>query len=346
MSLENEELNKILSHASSIRKVSRRGVGPQAHRSLENIALTLLEDRKQKPKKHIGPPNGTVIWKGKDSCVVRSKNEDVVCNFPKGRSIGSIAVGDRIHYELNVDRMEVTDVFERETVLSRPDPDGRKELVIAANIDYVLIVMALIAPPLRQRMIDRYMVAVQRGGAKPILCLNKTDLLDESNRDEEMGKIAPYYHLMPVLMCSTSSNQGIDEIREFIAGKTCVLVGKSGVGKSSLVNAIGSSQTAATQEVSEMTNKGKHTTTASRMYELDNGAKIIDTPGVRAFGLPDMTPESLQWYFPEFEEYRDECRFRDCTHLIEPECAVREAADLGEINRHRYETYKRIAQSS
>ena len=234
-----------------------------------------------------------------------------------------VAPGD----EVTIRNEKVLEIAPRRTTLSRTEPSYvHKWRVIAANIDYLLIVAAMANPPFRPGLVDRYLIAASRGGIHPILCVNKTDLT------EDVSAAAVFE--IPTVFCSTVTGQGIDQLRDMIAGSTAVLAGHSGVGKSSLLNALASEDKARIGEVDEDTGQGKHTTTNSRLYELSNGARIIDTPGIREFGLGKISMEEIQAAFPEFMDRG--CRFRDCSHRDDPDCAVRE------MGGPRYASYLRL----
>jgi ribosome biogenesis GTPase len=221
----------------------------------------------------------------------------------------------------------VSGIAPRRTTLSRTDPGNEfRERVIAANIDLLVIVAAIADPPFRPGLVDRYLIAAARGGIQPILCVNKIDLC----RDTSPADIFQ----IPTVRCTTTTGEGIDELRDLVAGSMAVLAGHSGVGKSSLLNALAVEEKARTGEVSEETGKGRHTTTASRLYHLKNGARIIDTPGIRELGLGAITLEEFRIAFPEFTGKG--CRFADCTHTNEPDCPVREAGGS------RYAAYLRL----
>jgi ribosome biogenesis GTPase len=259
-----------------------------------------------------------------------------------------LAVGDRVCVtrpaQASLPRVE--EVLPRATTLSRLDPGpGRPiERVIAANIELALVVVAVRRPALRLRLVDRYLIAIERGGAQPILCLAKADLLESREElDLLLAKLGPYREVgVRVLACSTVTGMGLAELRSELAGRTCVLVGQSGVGKSSLLNALEPGLGLETREISESVGKGRHTTTSSRMLHLGNGTRVIDTPGIREFGLWKLDHAELRWYFHEFDGHAERCRFSDCTHLHEPECAVRAAVAAGEIAEARYESYRRL----
>ena len=259
----------------------------------------------------------------------------------------SIAVGDRVLWaEAEQDDLRVVNVLPRRTFLARPDPlNPRLQRVVAANVDIVVQVASVGKPPLRPALVDRYLIAIQQGGAQPVLCVNKVDVLDESGRAEAERLLADYREMdLPLVWTSAKSNAGLDDLRGLMKGKTAAFVGHSGVGKSSLINALEPDVDAATGAVSEAYGTGRHTTTRSDLYDLGD-FRLIDTPGIREMGLWDLDPAALRDYFPEFDDAAQSCRFRDCSHLHEPDCAVRRAVERGDVSRRRYETYLRILES-
>jgi ribosome biogenesis GTPase len=236
---------------------------------------------------------------------------------------------------------KVAQVAPRRTTLARTDPaNPNRERVIAANIETLVIVAAIEDPPFRPGLIDRYLVAAARGGVQPILCINKVDLCTDT---AITGQVTEPWRQMgvPVVLCSTRTGAGIGDLRDLLAGSLAVLGGHSGVGKSSLLNALADDVHARTGAVSEYTRKGRQTTTSARLYELRNGARIIDTPGIRELGLGHVTPAELRLAFADFAAFK--CRFRDCTHRAEPECGVRASVESGVIGEARYRSYLRIA---
>lgn len=259
------------------------------------------------------------------------------------RQKSALAVGDRVQVVEEGDVWRLGAVLPRRSVLARPDPHKRHvQRLIAANIDVVVHVVSLKSPPLRPRLIDRYLIAIQRGGAQPVICVNKIDLLDDEQRAIELAKLAPYRDLgVPVIACSSKSGEGLPELREQVEGRMAALVGHSGVGKSSIINALDLSLQIATNTLHRR-GTGRHTTSASTLYDFGEGTYLIDTPGIREFGLWDLDRESLRDYFPELDEPAESCRFTDCTHVHEPDCEVKDAVERGEVSRARYETYVRL----
>ncbi len=252
-----------------------------------------------------------------------------------------LAPGDDVLVERRGDEWFVQAVAPRRTRLSRPAIMKNRPQTLAANVDVLVVVAAAKHPAFRPGLVDRFLIAAQRGGVEPILCVNKMDLVQNAPEPVEA-----YRRLgLPVFETSCAEEQGIAQLRDYLTGKTGVFSGHSGVGKSSLVNALDPSHGIVTSGVSESTSKGRHTTTSARLYELEGGIRIIDTPGIRELGLWEVTPETVGKYFPEIAEAAEHCKFRDCSHTHEPHCAVQEKMESGDISRLRYESYLRIRDS-
>ena len=279
-------------------------------------------------------------------CRVFRGGREIDCLVPPELAVqqkSALTVGDRVavHEEGGVFRIEA--VLPRRTVLARPDPINiHRQRLIAANIDIVVHVVSVKAPPLRPRLVDRYLIAIQRGGATPVICVNKIDLLSPAERQRELGALGTYSELgVVVIPCSTQTGEGIDQLRLEVHGRTAALVGHSGVGKSSILNALDSNLQLATKTLHSR-GTGRHTTTASTLYDFGDRTYLIDTPGIREFGLWNLDRDSLRLYFPEFDAPSESCRFTDCSHVHEPDCAVKDAVEAGLVRRARYDTYLRL----
>lgn len=294
---------------------------------------------------------GLVVTAYSGCCDVLIDGEVRLCNLVSAiakTQKTSLAVGDRVQVQdTGEDRWLVTVVEPRRTRLSRPDPSRADiERVIAANVDIVGIVIAARNPTPRPGIIDRIWVATQRGGADAIIIVNKMDLTNARYREQLDILLHDYRELgLGVYCVSSETGEGIPELRDAIRGKIITFAGHSGVGKSSLLNAIAPEFQAKTGNVRDRDGKGRHTTSASTLYQMDDGTTIIDTPGIRAFGLIDVGPESLRFYFPDIHEVAQKCHFSDCRHVDEPGCAVLEAFDTGELSDLRYAAWLRLLTS-
>jgi len=251
---------------------------------------------------------------------------------------GAIAIGDWVEID---SAGTIQKTLPRRTTLSRPDQlNHRLERVIAANVDVVVIVAAMRAPVLRPGLIDRYLIAIEKGGAEVMICSTKIDQVESA---AEFDVLEPYRKLgLRMIRVSNKTGEGVGALIDALAGKLAVLVGHSGVGKSSLMNAMAPESNAATGEISKLYQKGRHTTTSSTMYRLARGIRVIDTPGVREFGLWDITVAEVERTFHDFDGPRTRCQFGDCAHTHEPVCGVRDALSAGEISPDRYAAYLRI----
>ncbi|HCT1400313.1 TPA: small ribosomal subunit biogenesis GTPase RsgA [Morganella morganii] len=272
------------------------------------------------------------------------------CNLR--RTIKSLVTGDRVVWRAALQNNEegrvngiVEAVHERESVLTRPDfYDGIKP--IAANINQIVIVSAIL-PELSLNIIDRYLVACETLGVEPLIVLNKIDLLNDESRDQVNDLMNIYRNIgYRVLEVSGYTNKGIDALTAALAGRISIFAGQSGVGKSSLLNTLlPENADILVNNVSDVSGLGQHTTTASRLYHFPHGGDVIDSPGVREFGLWHLTPEQVTQGYTEFRDYLGGCKFRDCKHGDDPGCALREAVENGEISAERFENYHRILES-
>jgi ribosome biogenesis GTPase / thiamine phosphate phosphatase len=272
------------------------------------------------------------------SCTVRGKFR------LSGKDVTNpVVVGDEVEIEHNADRTGVISVIrDRRNKLSRRAAGRRvgREHVIAANIDVAWIVQSVRRPEINTGFIDRFLVMAAVHEIESGLVINKQDLAEEAD-GETIDKLEKLYKNIgiPVFRMSALTGEGVDAFRTQLGGKTCVVVGPSGAGKSTLLNRVEPSLGLRTGEVSDRTLKGRHTTTFAELLPLSGGGFVVDTPGLREYGLVDLSPDELGFFFVEFERFRQDCRFPNCIHDHEPECRVKIAVEEGEIARGRYRSY-------
>lgn len=253
-----------------------------------------------------------------------------------------IVVGDRVVWQAAQEGGVVTALLERRSLLARPDTHGELK-GLAANLDQIIVVVAP-APAYSTELIDQYLAAAELTGITPLLLFNKIDLVDDENHEAVEALLQRYRDIgYRVLTSSTKINHGLDELIEQLKGHTNVFVGQSGVGKSSLSNALMPGQDIAVQALSEQSGLGQHTTSTARLYHLPQGGKIIDSPGVREFRLWQMNEMALAEGFREFQPFLGHCKFRDCRHQQEPGCALKAAEESGEISTERLRNYHKVA---
>jgi ribosome biogenesis GTPase len=249
----------------------------------------------------------------------------------------ALAVGDEV--ELDPERRVLLGVRPRRTQLARLRPGKRRELqVVAANVDRLAIVSSVAEPPFRSGLVDRFMLAAHAGGLEPLLVVNKIDLLGDRSMP---GEIAAYSGVLPVYPVSARSGAGLDALRAALRAGRTVLAGHSGVGKSSLINALEPELRLATAELARH-GRGRHTTTRSIWIRLEPDAIVIDTPGVREIASGAVDPELVARVYPDVARFAADCRFRDCRHEAEPGCAVREAVKRGELRLERIAGLRRL----
>ena len=270
------------------------------------------------------------------------------------------AVGDEVLFsQIDDEEGVVEDILPRRTKFSRQyaGRHGDIEQVIVANAHQIVAVVSTLMPPLNFRTLDRFLILAEAGEMDAVVCLNKMDLVDVAQRREftnirtgmsrlpaDIGtgmSLLPNYEQLGYRVIYTSINmpESLHAFREVLQDKFSVIVGASGVGKSSLLNAIQPNLGLRTGEVGEKTQKGRHTTTLVELFALDIGGEVADTPGIREVGLWGVDTENLEHYFPEMEPYLGTCKYNDCAHVSEPDCAVQDAVESGDIHPERYRSY-------
>jgi len=280
---------------------------------------------------------------GKAVSVENAKGELFHCSLRQ--HIGSIVTGDYVVWREGKDNTGVVVAKkQRKSVLKRPDDKGTSRPV-AANIDQIIICSA-VQPELSTYLLDSYLVATESLHLTPIVLLNKVDLLTEENQTVIEHQMAVYQDIgYQVLHASTTASHGLDQLETILKEKTSVFVGQSGVGKSSLIQALMPTEKISIGALSEQTGLGRHTTTTARLYHLPAGGDLIDSPGIREFALWHLNREAIAKGFIEFRSFLGQCKFRDCSHQHEPQCALIKAVSDGEIHKHRLENYIKLVTS-
>ena len=294
------------------------------------------------------PRDGVVISRfGKSADVEDNARHIYRCSIR--RTLPSLVTGDKVVWRESLEPNTngiIEAVHTRHSELVRPDfYDGVKP--VAANVDQIVIISAVL-PELSLNIIDRYLVACEVTNIEPIIVLNKIDLLSDEQRAEVEKQLTIYTNIgYQVLYVSCQNHQGIAALQAVLQNKISILVGQSGVGKSSIINLLlpHQLQSAITGNISELSGLGQHTTTSTRLYHLPNGGDIIDSPGIREFGLWHLEPEQVISGFKEFDDYLGGCQFRDCNHLDTPGCLLQQAVRDSKIAPSRLDNYHRILQT-
>ncbi|WP_033961129.1 ribosome small subunit-dependent GTPase A [Psychroserpens jangbogonensis] len=266
------------------------------------------------------------------------------------KSTNPIAVGDIVNFELETNNDTITGVIDRihdrKNYIVRKSVNLSKQThVIASNIDQVFLLITIDNPPTFTSFIDRFLVTAEAYSIKTVLLFNKVDTYDEATLDE-VRYLAHVYRKIgyECIGISATTGKNIDKVKSLMTNKVSMFAGHSGVGKSTLVNAIEPDLDLKTKAISTQHSQGQHTTTFAEMFDLSFGAKIIDTPGIKGFGIVDMDREEIGDYFPEFFELKQDCKFNNCLHKEEPKCAVKAALDKDEVSYSRYRSYLQILE--
>ena len=293
-------------------------------------------------------PIGRVIGRLGPVFTVEYNGEDIAC-IARGKTKTAV-VGDQVRFDPDADTDLATGLLmsiePRSSLLKRTDALGRRAQFIAANLTQIVVVCAA-EPPLREGLIDRYLIAARLEGMKATILFNKTDLLDPEALERYRARLSCYEKSgHPVYFGNCAAVNGLGKLHEALDNEISILVGHSGVGKTSIINQLLPDYDGRTNVLSAASNKGQHTTTSSLLHRLPTGGELIDTPGIRSFGLHGVTRQTLAHHFPDFDVVEDECRFNHCTHQHEPKCAVIDEVNAGTIGRHRYEAYLKLLEST
>ena len=266
------------------------------------------------------------------------------------KSTNPIAVGDWVDYELEETSDAVTgtiyNIHERKNYIVRKSVNLSHQMhIIASNIDRVFLLITINNPPTTTNFIDRFLVTAEAYGIETVLVFNKIDTFDEVTLDKQLYLQHIYQEIgYQCLRVSSTEMKGIEELKALMIGKVSMFSGHSGVGKSTLVNALEPNLQLKTKVISEQSMQGQHTTTFAEMYDLSFDARIIDTPGIKGFGIVDMEKEEISGYFPEFFKLKDQCKFNNCLHKDEPHCAIKKALEEDKISWTRYKSYLKILE--
>lgn len=266
------------------------------------------------------------------------------------KSTNPISVGDVVDYDLDETSDKVTGsihtIHERKNYIVRKSVNLSHQMhIIASNLDYVFLLITINNPPTTFNFIDRFLVTAEAYGIETILIFNKIDTFDEATLNDQLYMQHVYEQIgYQCLRVSAIENKGIEELKTIMFGKTTMFSGHSGVGKSTLVNALEPSLDLKTKNISEQSKQGQHTTTFAEMFDMRFGASIIDTPGIKGFGIVDLEKEDISGYFPEFFKLKDQCKFNNCLHKEEPQCAIKKALEEDKISWTRYNSYLKILE--
>ncbi len=289
--------------------------------------------------------------------IVKSPNGDIMECRMKGKfrmkgikSTNPIAVGDVVDYEIDdtSDKQtgSINKIHERKNYIVRKSVNLSHQMhIIAANIDQVFLLVTINNPPTTTSFIDRFLVTAEAYRIEAILIFSKIDTFDDNTLDEQLYLQHLYQQIgYRCLRVSATEHKGTEELKEIMKGTVSMFSGHSGVGKSTLINALEPKLDLKTKAISEQHQQGQHTTTFAEMFDLEFGAKIIDTPGIRGFGIVDMEKEEIGGYFPEFFKLKDQCKFNNCLHKEEPHCAVKAALEEDKIAWSRYRSYLQMLE--
>ena len=349
-------------HSKDDRKLSRKERKLAVETDRSKYKQSNLDQRKKQQETIKNDESlfskGQVLAINPEGIFVSSENNEWICQLKgslkqeKNKVKNLVAVGDFVLFEPKDNRTgSICHILQRSSILSRADNlSRRKEQLIAVNIDQVIITCSVVMPAIKPHLVDRYIIAAEKGNMTPIIVINKIDLLKEPSPEVDPVTFEVETHMytefikaydklgIKTISISARTNEGLEELKGVMQGKTSVFSGQSGVGKSSLINAVTGSCLKTGLVVSK-TNKGSHTTSSTHLVPLEGGGFCVDTPGIKSFGLWNIPPEELQQYYPEFVEFAIHCKFPNCAHLNEPICAVKQAVEENQISELRFASY-------
>jgi len=256
------------------------------------------------------------------------------------KSTNPIVVGDRVNLTQEEDSFVIDELFDRKNFIVRKSVNLSKQThILASNIDQAILMVTIKSPVTTTSFIDRFLISAKAYGINVVILFNKIDLLDDESKNKHNSIYALYESIGYQCLSMSVQTDDLSAVKDMMKNKVNVICGHSGVGKSTLLNVLQPELDINTQVVSEQHQQGQHTTTFSEMHDLNFGASVIDTPGVRGFGLVEMDKYELGDYFPEFFQLKPNCKFNNCIHVNEPKCAVKDALEKGEISSSRYKNY-------
>ncbi len=297
---------------------------------------------------------GTVVKSTGSWYIVRGENQTLYnCRIQgkfriKGlKTTNPIAVGDLVTFEIEDGNGIISAISPRKNYIIRKSTNlSKQSQIIASNIDLLVLVTTISNPKVAPGFLDRVLVTAEAYHIPVLLVINKCDLYGEKEQDRLAEILATYHPIgYNYVLTSTASGKGIPKLKDLLKDKTVLFSGQSGVGKSSLINALNPQLDLKIGAISDFNEKGQHTTTFAEMHDVTERIAVIDTPGVRSFGVVDLDTKELSHYFPEMRERINACKFNNCQHINEPKCAIKSAVELGEIAASRYENYLAIYES-